>query len=82
MVVVNQPPPHQVLVVLDVFVEAGELYHLHDDKAGEQCDDKQGRVDASLHQDLKVLSDVTVLSLFTSIHLQAGSDNTMNILMN
>lgn len=53
MVVVDQPPPHQVLVVLDVLVEASELNHLHHDKAGEQGDDKQCWVDTSLHQDLK-----------------------------
>lgn len=66
VVVVDQPPPHQVLVVLDVLVEAGELNHLHDDKAGEQRDDKQGWVDASLHQDLKPLSDMMV---FLSSHV-------------
>lgn len=52
MIVVDQPAANQVLIVLDVFVKAGELYHLHDDKAGEQGDDKQGWVDAALHHDL------------------------------
>lgn len=53
MIVVDQPPANEVLVILDVLVEAGELNHLHDDKAGEQCDDKEGGVDAALHHDLR-----------------------------
>lgn len=54
VVVVDQSPAHQVLVVLDVLVETCELDHLHDDEAGEKCDDQQCRVDTSLHQDLRV----------------------------
>ena len=67
MVVVHQPSPHQVLVVLDMLIEASKLDYLHDDKAGQQGDDKQGGIDASLHQDLKVLSDVLITSCPPSV---------------
>lgn len=53
VVVVDESPANQVLVVLDVLIETCELNHLHDDEAGEKCDDQQCRVDTSLHKDLR-----------------------------
>lgn len=53
VVVVDESPANQVLVVLDVLIETCELNHLHDDEAGEECDDQQCRVDTSLHKDLR-----------------------------